>query len=73
MSRSGKPKGSGKHGVYVKVPMEDRIAFRHGDESEVMDKLDEPYSHAELPSPQDSGRQTLQARSLDILRKGGWT
>ena len=69
----GKPKLSRKNTIYVKVFREDRIVFWHGKETDVEGKLNEVYANAGASSSLDPGLQTLQAYSLDGLRKDDWT
>ena len=52
---------------------EDQIVFRLGEETDVEGRLNEVYASAGTPSSLDPGLQTLQAYSLDALRKDDWT
>ncbi len=69
----GKPKLSQRGHAYIKVFSEDRIVFCPGNMSDITDKLDDVYAGADTFSSPDPGLQTLQAYSLDILRKDDWT
>ena len=69
----GKPELSGRNNVCVKVFREDRIVFWIRKEADVEGKLNEVYASAGAPSSLDPGLQTLQAYSLDALRKDDWT
>ena len=69
----GKPKLSQRGHAYIKVFSEDRIVFCPGNMSDITDKLDDVYAGADTLSSPDPGLQTLQAYSLDILRKDDWT
>ena len=69
----GKPRLSSKNNVYVKVCKEDQIVFWLGKVTGIEGKLNEVYASAGTPSSLDPGLQTLQAYSLDALRKDDWT
>ena len=69
----GKPKRSQRHNACIEVDSKDRIVFWTGKETGVEGKLNEVYASAGAPSSLDPGLQTLQAYSLDALRKDDWT
>ncbi len=69
----GKPMLSRRNNICIKVSREDRIVFWHGKETDVEGKLNEVYANAGASSSLDPGLQTLQAYSLDGLRKDDWT
>ena len=69
----GKPMLSRRNNIYVKVSKEDRIVFWLVKETDVEDKLNEVHANAGASSFLDPGLQTLQAYSLDGLRKDDWT
>ena len=69
----GKPKRSQRHNAYIEVDSKDRIVFWTGKETGVEGKLNKVYAGAGAPSSLDPGLQTLQAYSLDALRKDDWT
>ena len=68
----GKPKRSQRNSTYIKVHSKDRIVFWTGKETDVEGRLNEVYASARTPSSLDPGLQTLQAYSLDALRKDDW-
>ena len=69
----GKPEFSQRGHAYIKVLSADRIVLCPGKVSDITDKLDDVYAGADTLSSPDPGLQTLQAYSLDILRKDDWT
>ena len=69
----GKPELSERGHAYIKVSWEKRIVLYPGGISDMTDKLDDVYAGADTISSPDSGLQTLQAYSLDILHKDDWT
>ena len=68
-----KPELSERGHACIKVSWEDRIVLCPGRMSNMTDKLDDVYAGADTLSSPDPGLQTLQAYSLDILRKDDWT
>ena len=69
----GNPELSKGGHVCIKVRRKDRIVLYPGGISDMTNKLDDVYAGADTISSPDSGLQTLQAYSLDILRKDDWT
>ena len=69
----GEPKISQRNNIYIKVFREDKIVFWLGKETDVEGRLNEVYASAGTPSSLDPGLRTLQAYSLDALRKDDWT
>ena len=69
----GKPKRSQRSNACIEVDSKDRIVFWTGKETDVEGKLNEVYANAGTPSSLDPEIQTLQAYSLDALRKNDWT
>ena len=69
----GKPELSRRGHVYIKVRRKDRIVLCPGRMPDITTKLDDVYAGADTLSSPDPGLQTLQAYSLDVLRKDDWT
>ena len=69
----GKPELSQGGNPCVKVYSKDRIVFWLGKAPDVEGRLNEVYTSAGTPSSLDPGLRTLQAYSLDVLRKDDWT
>ena len=69
----GNQKLSRNNKIYVKVREEDKIVFWLSKETDAEGRLNEVYASAGAPSSLDPGLQTLQAYSLDALRKDDWT
>ena len=69
----GKPELSERGHACINVSWEDCIVLYPGGISDMTNKLDDVYAGADTISSPDSGLQTLQAYSLDILRKDDWT
>lgn len=69
----GKAKLSQRGHAYIKVFSEDCIVLCPGKLSDITEKLDDVYAGVGTLSSPDPGLQTLQAYSLDVLRKNDWT